>query len=278
MTNPNKTMSLSVLSGKGGVGKTCLALNLGYALSKAGLKVLLMDCDLGLANLDVMLGISPEKTLQDLLDPNAEPRDVVVSVEPPNLDLLPAASGVPELLDMDEDSRAILVEKLLDLVGGYDLLVLDLGAGINETVLSFAAAAQDRLIVVTPEPTSLTDGYATIKVLHNQRRIEDFWVVVNQATSRKEAQATFERLAMACKNFLGLEVRDMGFVRQDHKAAEAVRHQVPLMKLAPSSNVGKDILGLAARIHNHRLAVLDDLSGRQILKSLHTPPEPSKGA
>jgi flagellar biosynthesis protein FlhG len=269
--NPNRTMSLSVLSGKGGVGKTSLALNLGYALSKAGLRVLLMDCDLGLANLDVMLGLSPERTLQDLLGPGTRPADVVLPVEPPALDLLPAASGVPELLDLDEDARAILVEKLLALISGYDLLVLDLGAGINETVLSFAAAAQARLVVVTPEPTALTDAYATIKVLFTTRGVRDFWIVVNQAAGKKEAQATFQRLASACRNFLKLEVRDMGFVRQDHKAAEAVRNQVPLMRLAPSSDVGKDILALAAKIHRHRLASLEGLAGLPILASLHRP-------
>lgn len=111
MINPNKTLSLAIMSGKGGVGKTSISLNLGYALYQAGLKTLLMDCDLGLANLDVLLGLAPEKNLQDLLKQDTKTADVAVAVEQNGLDVLPAASGVPELVDMDEDMQNVLLEK-----------------------------------------------------------------------------------------------------------------------------------------------------------------------
>ena len=120
----NKTLSISILSGKGGVGKTNLALNLSYCLHNSGRHVLLMDCDLGLANVDVMLGISPERNLQDLLQPQYMSKDVVVPLEEPGFDFLPAASGVPELVEMDEDMQSVLFDKLTGVISQYDYLIL----------------------------------------------------------------------------------------------------------------------------------------------------------
>ena len=199
--NSLSTLSISILSGKGGVGKTNLALNLAYALYKANHKMLVMDFDVGLANVDVLLGVSPEKNLQDLLKPGVMPADVVAQVEPGGFDFLPAASGVPELLELDEDMRHSVFTKLNTVLGEYDYIIFDLGAGIGKTVLSLASMTRMRILVVTPEPTSLTDGYAVIKVLKNQHNIKDFQVVVNQATNAKEAQTTFDRLHGACKRF-----------------------------------------------------------------------------
>ncbi|HBE95025.1 MAG TPA: flagellar synthesis regulator FleN [Desulfovibrio sp.] len=268
MHNANQTLSLAVLSGKGGVGKTNLALNLGYALHAAGHSLLLMDCDLGLANLDVLLGLSPDKNLQDLLREGVRPRDVVLALEPGGLDILPAASGVPELVEMDEDMQGLLFQRLTDLVGRYHFLVLDLGAGINRTVLSFAQAARHRLVVVTPEPTSLTDGYAVIKVLASQHGVRDFWVVVNQAADAREARQTFKRLDMACKNFLDLELTDLGHVQLDPTVVEAVRNQTPLLKFAPKCQAGRDIFSLAVKIEKYRADSLKELAGTPVLGPL----------
>ncbi|EPR42355.1 Cobyrinic acid ac-diamide synthase [Desulfovibrio sp. X2] len=249
--NSNKTLSISIMSGKGGVDKTNISLSLGYALHAEGKGVLLLDCDLGLANLDVLLGLSPDKNLQDLLRPEVNSGDVVVNIEPGGLDFLPAASGVPELVEMDEDMQDLLFKKLVQLIGGYDFLILDLGAGINKTVLSFAAMTQIRVVVVTPEPTSLTDSYALMKVLHQHHDIDDFLVLVNQATPA-EAKQTFERLSAACKKFLGITIRSLGSVRSDKSVLEAVRRQTPLMKYAPDSEAAKDVSGLAAKLERFR--------------------------
>lgn len=155
--NHNNTLSLAIMSGKGGVGKTNIVLNLGYAMHEASMTSMLMDCDLGLANLDVLLGISPDRNLHDLLQTGVDAEDVLVSIED-GFDMLPATSGVPELVEMDEDLQDILFKKLISLAGEYDFLMLDLGAGISQTVLSLAALTQLRVVVVTPEPTSLTDS------------------------------------------------------------------------------------------------------------------------
>lgn len=266
MTNENNTLSLSILSGKGGVGKTNIVLNLGYALYQAHKTSMLMDCDLGLANLDVLLGISPEKNLQDLLRSDADVDDVLVPIEDDGLDILPATSGVPELVEMDEDMQDILFKKLVSLAGDYDFLLLDLGAGISKTVMAFASITQLRLMVVTPEPTSLTDSYAVIKVLATQHGVKDFLVVVNQATSASEAQTTFDRLNAACKNFLGIDLVNLGHVRQDPSLIESVRRQRALMSYAPNSPAAQDIAKLAQKLIRYREDNVVRIAGRPILK------------
>jgi flagellar biosynthesis protein FlhG len=251
-TNPNATLSIAVLSGKGGVGKTNLALNLSYALFRARHRVLLMDFDVGLANLDVLLGLSPEKNLQDLFRPEVAAIEVMLPIEPGGFDFLPAASGVPELLEMDDDMREILFSKLNGVFGRYDYLMLDLGAGISQTVLSVAAMCHLRVLVVTPEPTSLTDAYAVIKVLRTQYGIEDFHILVNQVESQVEAKTTFKRLSAACQRFLDIEPHFLCSVRTDPALPDAVRQQIPLLRHSPTSPASKDILTGAVRLHRLR--------------------------
>ena len=253
------------MSGKGGVGKTNIVLNLGYALHGANMTSMLMDCDLGLANLDVLLGISPDRNLQDLLRTGVDAEDVLVSIED-GFDMLPATSGVPELVEMDEDMQDVLFTKLTSLAGEYDFLMLDLGAGISHTVLSFASLTQLRIVVVTPEPTSLTDSYAMMKVLTTQHDVKDFLILVNQATSAAEATQTFERLAAACKNFLNIEVRNLGYIHHDSAVVESVRRQTPLLKHAPNAPASKDINRLAKAIMLYRENNLERIASRPILK------------
>lgn len=268
MDNINCTLSLSVMSGKGGVGKTNLAINLGYALFQAGHKVLLMDCDLGLANLDVLLGQSPEKNLQDLLLPDADVHEIITPVESGGFDFLPATSGVPELVDLDEDIQSLLLDKLKELGGGYDFLIMDLGAGISKTVLNFAAMTHLKLVVITPEPTSLTDSYAMMKVLKTKHQVTDFSVVVNQASSQEESRLTHQRLHAACQRFLGLDIRHMGGVRHDSHVIDAVRKQVPLIKLSPEAPASQDIISLAQSLVQHRAQNMRNLSESSVLLDL----------
>jgi len=265
--NSNNTLSLAIMSGKGGVGKTNIVLNLGYALHQAEMTAMLMDCDLGLANLDVLLGISPDRNLHDLIQNGVDAEDVLYPIED-GFDMLPATSGVPELVEMDEDIQEILFTKLITLAGEYDYLMLDLGAGISQTVLQMASLTQLRIVVVTPEPTSLTDSYAMIKVLTTQHDVKDFLVVVNQATSANEAKQTFERLAAACKNFLNIEIRNLGFIHQDPALVDSVRHQTPLLKHAPNSKASNDIRLLANKIMRYRQDNKERISARPILKDL----------
>lgn len=264
----NKTLSVSVMSGKGGVGKTNIALNLGYCLYKGNHPLLLVDCDMGLANLDVLLGIAPEKNLQDLVDTDIDVRNVVVELESGGFDFLPAASGVPELVEMDGDMRHSLFKKLTPLFADYDFLFMDLGAGINQAVLAFATMSRMRIVVLTPEPTSLTDSYALIKVLTTEHGVKDYHIVVNQAESKAEEKQTFQRLHAACDRFLGIDIKLLGGIRHDKTVAEAVRRQTPLMKMSPSSPAGQDIFALARTVQGIRRELLPDLADEPVLRPL----------
>lgn len=263
--NVNETLSLSVLSGKGGVGKTSIALNLALALHQQGARVLIMDCDLGLANLDVLLGLTPSATLQDVLISDLDVRTAIHSIDN-QLDILPAASGVPELVDMTRDMRDMLLRRLVPVLEAYDYVFMDLGAGINGTVQTFAGMSIARILVVTPEPTAMTDSYAVMKVLAQMYGVKDFLIVVNQVESREEEQATFRRLHSACKRFLHLEPMLLGSIRQDSKVAEAICRQTPLLKLFPACNAARDLVEVAKRLIRSREAMADALRKKSVLE------------
>ncbi|MEZ0575871.1 MinD/ParA family protein [Halodesulfovibrio aestuarii] len=256
----NNTLTISILSGKGGVGKTNIALNLGYCMYRGGFPVMLMDCDLGLANLDVLLGVTPDTNMQSLLDTDTPAAEVAFPIEPDGFDFLPAASGVPELVEMDSDLRSLLFQRLNPLFSKYEYLLMDLGAGITPTVLAFAAMTRIRVVVVTPEPTSLTDSYALMKVLSTQHNVKDFYIIVNQAEDKSEETGTYNRLATACERFLGFTPEFLGGIRQDKMVPESVRKQTPLMKHAPNSRAAKDIFAIAVKLQKIKKSMLEDIS------------------
>ncbi|MDR3176825.1 MAG: MinD/ParA family protein [Desulfovibrio sp.] len=250
-----KTVSFSILSGKGGVGKSNLALNICYALHQLGRKVLLMDCDMGLANMDVLLGIAPEKHVQDILLNNQNPAEVLVPFGPggkAGLDLMPANSGMAEFADLDVGARGMLRDKLNPLASNYDFVCMDIGAGISPTVLGFSSMTALRLVVVTPEPTSLTDSYALIKVLSARHNVQDFHIIVNQVESPAEAKRTYSRLSAVCKRFLGFAPAFLCEIRTDRGLIDAVRKQRPLMELSPRSPAAIDCMTAAQKLEQLR--------------------------
>jgi len=256
------------MSGKGGVVKTNLALNLGYALHMRKHSVLLMDCDLGLANLDVLLGITPEGNMQDVLLDAASMKSIIHPITPNGFDILPAASGVPELVEMSEDMRQTLLDRLTPELGAYDYVLMDTGAGISETVQTMAAMAALRIVVITPEPTSLTDSYALIKVLLARHGVRDFLILVNQAENDKETQHAFSRLSMACRKFLQIEPTFLAAVRNDKTLIEAVRQQQALLAYKPTCRAAQDIQTAADKIQKIRHGMTGWMRTNPILRSL----------
>ncbi len=264
--HPNRTMSIALASGKGGVGKTNIALNLALALGDLGHRVLLLDADLGLANVDVLLGIAPQYTIHDILH-GTPAQDVLIALDP-HVDLLPSASGVADLGDLDEDAQTTLMGHLEGIFHGYDFLLLDLGAGISPTVVALAAMPQERAVVITPEPTSLTDGYAFIKVLLLQRGIKNFHVIVNMVEQENEGHVAFERLSLACERFLNLGIRLMGIIPRDPKIADAVREQTPFLRLTPEGPAAQAIRLMARDLAQRRERLAGLIARSPILKPL----------
>ena len=263
-TTERATMSLCVISGKGGVGKTNITLNIAYALQEK-CSSLLIDCDMGLANLDVLLGIAPEKTMQDALLGNCQMDDVLYKHES-GLHILPAASGMPDLVELDKEQRKLLLKRINPMLNNYDYVLLDIGAGITNMVQAFARMAALPIVVITPEPTSLVDSYALIKILYNNHKMRDFMIIVNQVTSPKEEKQSFGTLANACQNFLGIKPSLLGSIRYDPKLIEAVRKQKALLSYAKDSPASLDIIKIAKKIKKVQSVIHTTLIKRKVLQ------------
>lgn len=247
---------ISITSGKGGVGKTNLTINLAYALATMGRKVFILDADLGLANIDILLNISPPFNVEHVLSGEKDINDIIVE-GPANIQILPASSGLSELAELSRDEQVKLFRKLGEIDQSMDYLLVDTGAGIASNVLRFNATADEIILVATPEPTSMADAYSVIKILANKYHVRKFNLVTNGVSSRKEAQAVYSRLHKVVHDFLQLDLNYTGFVINDPAVTKAVRMQKPLLELYPNSPAGKCFTALARRIENNTLSAPD---------------------
>jgi len=239
---------ISVTSGKGGVGKTNVVANLAFAMGKMGKRVLILDADLGLANMDILLGLNPRFTIQHVISGERRLQEVILTT-PWGCHLLPAASGIQELTDLDYSQRLFLLNELDSLQDEFDILLIDTGAGISANVMYFNFAAMERIVVVTNEPTSLTDAYALIKVLTKKYRQRKFKILVNVARNPEEGLHIFKQLSMVVDRFLGSPAMDyLGCVQHDENVPRAVRQQQAVLQRYPNSRASKDFVGLAERI------------------------------
>ncbi len=247
--HPGHVQVIAVTSGKGGVGKTNVVANLALVLAQVGKKVLVMDADLGLGNIDVLLGLVPQFTLEHVLRGEKSLSDIVL-VGPGGIGILPASSGIPQLTALTQEQQMILQDELDRLAHSLDVLLIDTGAGISPNVTFFAAAAQEIIVVLSPEPTSLTDAYALIKVLSIQYRERRFRVLVNMARSARDATDVFLKLQAATDRFLNSSVDFLGFIPIDEYVPMAVTQQRAVVNLhphAPASHAFRRLGDLVAQ-------------------------------
>lgn len=239
---------LAVASGKGGVGKTWFSISLCHALAKQGKKVLLFDGDLGLANVDVQLGMMAKHDINDVIEGNLSIDRVIQHYEEGGFDVIAGRSGQGSLAALPVPRLNEIVEQLRMALKNYDAIIIDLGAGIDRTVRFMAAAADKTFVVTTDEPTSLTDAYAFIKLSHAAGQADNLHVVINMTASLKDGEATFATLTKAATNFLKIEPPLMGIIRQDKRVREAIRAQSLFLSRSPTSETAEDIEKIAARV------------------------------
>ncbi|MCL2029841.1 MAG: MinD/ParA family protein [Deltaproteobacteria bacterium] len=238
---------ITVTSGKGGVGKSSLTLALALALTSLGRRVLIWDADLGLANIDVLLGLKTTSTIHDLLN-GSKTLPEIIAHGPGGLKIMPAASGIQELGELTEDQKQRLLSEFDDWDEPLDFLFIDTSAGLGSNVIYFNLAAQERIVVVTGEPTSITDAYALIKVLSTSYRKNSFQILPNQVANEKEAKNIFGLLSSVADRHLSVDLSFLGFVPRDPAVPAAVRAQTPFFLASPEAAASRQVLDIAKRI------------------------------
>lgn len=239
--------AIAVTGGKGGVGKTCVAVNLAVMLGRLGRKTLLVDGDLGLANADALLNVHPQLTLAEVVLAKQPISDAIITT-PHGIDLLPAASGVDELTRLRDTQLRAFVLNLAVAARGYQALVIDTAAGIGREVLSLLAASATALVVVTPEPTSMTDAYALIKVMELQHPGRDLRVLINQADDEQHARRIHQRLQQVARSYLGRDLPWVGWLPRDRAVRDAIHQRRPFA-LSNSAPASLALKGIATRLN-----------------------------
>jgi len=245
----SNTRVIAITSGKGGVGKTNIVGNLGFALSQLGKKVLILDADLGLGNIDVLLGLAPKYNLSHVIAGEKSISEIIIK-GPGNMNILPASSGIQELTKLTKEQRIQILTELDSLTELFDILLIDTAAGISSNVMYFNVSAQEIIVVVTPEPTSVTDAYALMKVLSLKYSERRFNLLVNLASSEQDAHEVFRQLKLVADRFLDISIEYSGCVLFDENVTKGVRRQQVVSELYPYTLASKCYATLAKKIIN----------------------------
>lgn len=247
MANSRPVKVIAVTSGKGGVGKTNVSVNLATALAREGRGVMLLDADLGLANIDVLLGLSPRFNLSHVIDGRATLEEILVD-GPEGVLIVPAASGIQRMAQLSAAEHAGVIAGFSELNHDLDYLIVDTAAGISEAVTGFARAAREVLVVVCDEPSSITDAYALIKLLNRDYGVGRFHTIANRVRSPREGEDLFGKLSRVTMSFLDLTLDYLGAVPEDNALRKAVQRQRPVVGAYPGSPAGRAFHELARRI------------------------------
>jgi flagellar biosynthesis protein FlhG len=249
VTQPGPVRVIAITSGKGGVGKTNVSVNLACALASQGKHVLLLDADLALANVDVLLGLHPTHNLAHVVNGECSLEEVLVD-GPQGMKIVPASSGISKMVDMTPMEYAGLVRAFSELACPIDTLLVDTAAGISDGVTSFVRAAQEVIVVVCDEPASITDAYAMIKVLNREHGVNHFRILANMARSVREGYELFTKMARVCDRFLNVSLDFLGSIPHDEQLRLAVQKQRAVVDLYPSSRAALAFKKLAQKADN----------------------------
>jgi flagellar biosynthesis protein FlhG len=258
--NVSQLKKIAITSGKGGVGKTNVVVNLGSALSGMDMKIAILDADYGLGNIDILLGIDPELDISDLLKDAATLEQIIV--EKNEIMIIPACSGVQALTHLSEYQEILLYKELKKLEKMVDLLIIDTAAGISDNVVSLLLAADEVYLVVSPENTSIVDAYAVVKVVSELDAYKRFCVIANMVKDEKEASEIFLKISRAVKKFLNKELEYLGCISKDDRLLEAIKFQRPVVEKFPDSISAADYIKLSGIIAR-RLANMTAGTGKK---------------
>jgi len=239
---------IAIASGKGGVGKTWFAITLAHALARQKERTLLFDGDLGLANLDIQLGLMPKHDLGSVIAGRLTLNQAVLTYEEGNFDIVAGRSGSGGLANIPASRLQILGDDLNLLAAAYDKVIIDLGAGVERTVRQLTQSVGTCIVVATDEPTSLTDAYAFIKVTHMERSGADIRIVINMANSTREGERTYNTLLKACEGFLKISPPLLGVIRRDNKVREAIKSQSSILTRFPNTEAANDVEMIATKL------------------------------
>lgn len=241
-----------ITSGKGGVGKTNFTINLAIALSHLGQRVVIIDADLGLANIDVIIGSIPKYTLLDIIK-SGRSIEEIMNNGPNGVKIISGGSGVLDLVDMPQESFDKIIASLEEVCCYADVILIDTGAGISKSVMSFVLASKEVIVVTTPEPTSITDAYALIKTVSFHDKEKNIKVVVNRSENINESKIAFEKLRNASEKFLNIRIDKLGYLVEDSNVTKAVKLQNPFILQFPNTKVSKNIELIALNFNNNQI-------------------------
>lgn len=242
---------IAVTSGKGGVGKTSLSVNLALQMQAQGKKVVILDADFGLANVEIMLGIRPQYNLADLIFDNKSIEEIITE-GPMGVGFISGGSGVQDLVNLDKDKLKTLIAKLVKLDSLYDVIIIDTGAGIADSVVEFVLSSPEVLLVVTPEPTSITDAYSLLKAVNRKKEFKreqkSIKVVTNRVNSMEEGQEIYDKISIVVSKFLNIQLEYLGHISFDKSLTNAVVEQKPICLQAPNSEASLRIRGICGKL------------------------------
>jgi len=244
---------IAVTGGKGGVGKTSLSVNLAISLAEAGQRVMLLDADLGLANIDVLLGVHPQYNLSHVISGERTLDEVIVE-GPAGIKIIPASSGTQKMAELSSAEHAGLIRGFSELSYSPDVLIIDTAAGISDNVISFTRAAQEVMVVVCDEPASITDAYAIMKILNRDYGVNRFHIMANMTRSNQEGRELFAKITMVADRFLDVTLNFVGAVPFDEHIRKSVRAQKPIVLAYPRSRAAQAFRTIAQKVESWPVA------------------------